>query len=85
MIIQDRAYELHKIGVYMYKGDLCNAHFLSILLQEYTFSHVVHMAAQAGVRYSLDHPLAYIRSNIECQINLIEQLKKYPVRLISMA
>lgn len=40
---------------------------------------VVHLAAQAGVRYSLTHPEAYIKSNIDGFLNIIESCRKHPV------
>jgi UDP-glucuronate 4-epimerase len=42
------------------------------LFQNYSFDYVVHLAAQAGVRYSLQNPWAYVDSNITGFINLLE-------------
>jgi UDP-glucuronate 4-epimerase len=39
---------------------------------------VIHLAAQAGVRYSLDHPMAYIESNILGQMAVLEYLREHP-------
>ena len=77
--LQDRAYELSKLNIPMYNDDLCNEPFLEEIFAEYNFTHVAHLAAQAGVRYSLENPQAYIRANVECQIVLLNVLKKYPV------
>lgn len=41
-------------------------------------THVVHLAAQAGVRYGLENPDAYVSSNIIGTFNLIELLKEHP-------
>lgn len=41
---------------------------------------VVHLAGQAGVRYSIDHPESYIASNVVGTFNLIEALRSRPVR-----
>ncbi|WP_141434008.1 NAD-dependent epimerase [Bacillus sp. 03113] len=49
------------------------------IFSEYTPSIVIHLAAQAGVRYSLENPHAYIQSNIEGFMNVLESCKKYPV------
>jgi UDP-glucuronate 4-epimerase len=43
------------------------------------FDVVVNLAAQAGVRYSLTHPQAYIDSNITGFLNILEACRKYPV------
>ena len=68
------------MGVVIYKSDVCDAAFLEQLFVTYAFTHVVHLAAQAGVRYSLDHPLTYVHSNIECQIQLMDVLRSKKVR-----
>ena len=46
---------------------------------------IVHLAAQAGVRYSLDHPRAYLESNIVGTFNLLEQAKRIAPRHFLMA
>ncbi len=70
----DRAYELSRLGVEVHYEDLCNADFLETLFETHDFTHVVHMAAQAGVRYSLQNPEAYITSNIQCHVTLLDTL-----------
>ncbi|MFN7710660.1 MAG: NAD-dependent epimerase/dehydratase family protein [Holosporales bacterium] len=40
--------------------------------------HVIHLAAQAGVRYSLTHPRSYIRSNIDGHLNILEIARARP-------
>ena len=42
------------------------------LFKEYAFDRVIHLAAQAGVRYSIDHPREYIDSNIVGFLNMLE-------------
>jgi UDP-glucuronate 4-epimerase len=41
-------------------------------------THIIHLAAQAGVRYSLQNPHAYISANIVAQINLLEAVRRLP-------
>jgi UDP-glucuronate 4-epimerase len=41
---------------------------------------VVHLAAQAGVRYSIDHPEAYISTNLIGTFNVLELARRYPVK-----
>lgn len=53
---------------------------LKILFNEYKFDIVIHLAAQAGVRYSLENPQAYIDSNIQGFINILETCRKFPVK-----
>jgi UDP-glucuronate 4-epimerase len=52
--------------------DLCDRDNLNRLLEETPVKRICHLAAQAGVRYSLTHPHTYQRSNIEGFINLLE-------------
>jgi len=72
---QDRAKELGKLGVHVQNIDICDKEKLSSLFSAHDFSHVVHLAAQAGVRYSFVRPDLYIRSNIEGFLNILEALK----------
>ena len=62
-----------------YKRDLINKDHLNDLFQKYSFTKVIHLAAQAGVRYSLSHPKAYIDSNIHGFFNIIEMCRKYEI------
>ena len=52
---------------------------IETLFRNYSPSVVCHLAAQAGVRYSLRNPHAYQKSNIEGFVNLIEQSKRHSV------
>ncbi|MSO69190.1 MAG: NAD-dependent epimerase/dehydratase family protein [Alphaproteobacteria bacterium] len=52
--------------------------FASALPEKATITAIVHMAAQAGVRYSLDHPDAYIRSNVLGQLSILELCRVLP-------
>ena len=60
------------------KGDLCDRDLLEKLFEEYHFDIVVNLAAQAGVRYSIDNPDVYIASNIIGFYNLLEALRHHP-------
>ncbi len=42
------------------------------------FDYIIHLAAQAGVRYSLDNPQAYVDSNLIGFVNVLEACRKYP-------
>lgn len=76
-----RERELSKLGVSIIERDLCEG--IGDLLQEHQISHVVHLAAQAGVRYSIDNPMAYLHSNLEGFLQVLEGCRAQPgVRLI---
>lgn len=65
--------------------DLKERQYLHSLFEEEHFSHVVHLAAQAGVRYSLQNPYAYIDCNIVGFINLLEACRQFPVQHLVFA
>jgi UDP-glucuronate 4-epimerase len=54
------------------KLDLTDRAAVKSLFEQHRFPLVIHLAAQAGVRYSLDHPHAYVDSNLEGFINVLE-------------
>lgn len=54
------------------KGDIANKSFLESTFTKYQFEKVINLAAQAGVRYSIENPNAYIESNIVGFINILE-------------
>lgn len=65
------------------KMDLEDAAGIMILFQKEKFDVVINLAAQAGVRYSLENPRAYIKSNIEGFLNILEASRFYkPQKLI---
>src|SRR6056297_761606 len=54
------------------KLDLVDRSGMSELFKTERFDRVVHLAAQAGVRYSMENPMAYVESNLVGQTNLLE-------------
>lgn len=74
----DRAALLEKIGVEILKGDVCDLDLLLKVVSDQKITHIVHLAAQAGVRYSLVNPQAYLRSNIDGFLSILEACRKYP-------
>jgi len=62
------------------KMDICNAAQIIELFSNESFDVVLHLAAQAGVRYSLINPNVYISSNICGFLNILESAKLYPPR-----
>ena len=62
------------------KGDISNKPFIDNLFKQHKFDVVVNLAAQAGVRYSIDHPDVYIQSNIIGFYNILEACRYNPVK-----
>jgi len=61
------------------RGDISDKATVEKLFSEYQFDVVVNLAAQAGVRYSIDNPDAYIQSNIIGFYNILEACRHNPV------
>lgn len=61
------------------KGNIADKGLIDKLFEEYKFSVVVNLAAQAGVRYSIENPDVYIESNIIGFYNILEACRNNPV------
>ncbi len=61
------------------RGSIADKNLLEELFTEYGFQIVVNLAAQAGVRYSIDHPDVYIESNLIGFYNILEACRQHPV------
>ena len=61
------------------RGDLANEAAVTKLFEDFRPDIVVNLAAQAGVRYSIDNPRSYIQSNIVGFFNILEACRHYPV------
>lgn len=67
------------------KGDIADKDVVFQIFQEYAPEIVVNLAAQAGVRYSIDNPDAYIHSNIVGFFNILEGCRHFPVEHLVFA
>lgn len=61
------------------KGDIADKAMLAAVFEEYKPNVVVNLAAQAGVRYSIDNPDVYIQSNVIGFFNILEACRYHPV------
>ena len=68
-----------------FKIDINNKIKLKKIFQNNKIDFVFHFAAQAGVRYSIDHPRKYVESNIIGFYNIIENVKKYKIKRLFYA
>lgn len=71
-----KAYE----GFMFYKLDIKDKQAVDAVFKEHSFTHVINLAAQAGVRYSLENPYAYVDSNLIGFINILEACRHFPVK-----
>ena len=62
------------------KGSISDKSLVDRLFEQYHFDIVVNLAAQAGVRYSIENPDAYIESNIIGFYNILEACRHHPVQ-----
>ncbi len=67
------------------EGDLCDAAVLADLWQRGPYDVVVHLAAKAGVRPSIDDPAAYVRANLEATARLLECCRAHGPRRVVFA
>lgn len=63
-----------------YKIDLCDYTTLNDLFTTHSIVRICHLAAQAGVRYSLTHPFTYQKSNNEGFLNIIELARRFKIK-----
>lgn len=63
----------------LYKGSIADRNLINKLFEQYKFDIVVNLAAQTGVRYSIENPDAYIESNIIGFYNILEACRHNPV------
>jgi nucleoside-diphosphate-sugar epimerase len=77
--IEKAAEENHQVKWVFVQGNLADKGLVDSLFAQYGFDIVVNLAAQAGVRYSIDHPDVYMESNIIGFYNILEACRHYPV------
>lgn len=65
--------------------DLNNKKILDKIFKKYNFNKVIHLAAQAGVRYSLLYPERYLKNNILCFFNILECCRKFKISKLIFA
>ena len=74
---------LEKLGKYkkftFHKADLKDKKDIDNIFETYRPTHVINLAAQAGVRYSIENPYVYVDSNLVGFMNILEACRNYPV------
>ncbi|KAK4341528.1 hypothetical protein RND71_040029 [Anisodus tanguticus] len=66
---------LSKHQIFIVEGDINDDELLKKLFDIVPFTHILHLAAQAGVRYAMQNPLSYVNSNVAGFVNLLEVAK----------
>ena len=82
----DRLNILKKYKKFIFeKVDISNYSDLEKIIKKHKVSKICHLAAQAGVRYSLEAPMEYIKSNIVGHLNMLEICRNYEIKNIVYA
>ena len=77
---------LKKYNSYKFlEKDISNIDNLKPLYKSKNIEYIVHLAAQAGVRYSIDHPKTYVDSNLVGTFNILELSKKLKIKHLLIA
>lgn len=74
-----------KDHITFYKADIADYDTLKKIFQEHKFDKICHLAAQAGVRYSLENPFVYEKSNTLGTLTILELMKEFNVKDIVLA
>ncbi len=69
----------------LYRCDICDMVALGTVFSDNAFDVVVHLAARAGVRPSLENPIAYVETNILGTVNILEQMKAHNIKKLVFA
>lgn len=75
---QTRANVLKNLNVEVLHADICDKETIKLFLLKHGITHVVHLAAQAGVRHSLTHPDDYVASNLQGFVSILENIRYFP-------
>ncbi|MCB9205228.1 MAG: NAD-dependent epimerase/dehydratase family protein [Flavobacteriales bacterium] len=67
-------------GIGFIKGNVEDRELIERVFSENSIVNVIHLAAQAGVRYSIDNPSVYLKSNIVGFFNILEACRKHVVK-----
>lgn len=76
---QDRLTRIQHPGFTFVELDLANRDGMAALFAEQKFDRVIHLAAQAGVRYSIDNPMAYADSNLVGHLTVLEGCRHHKI------
>jgi len=69
-----------KKNFYFKKIDICDSNVIDKYFKKNKITYVVNLAAQAGVRYSIENPRKYLESNVIGFFNILENSKKYKIK-----
>lgn len=80
-----RAEILASQGISVTNCDIADRSSIENLLSTHSITHFVHLAAQAGVRYSMTNPGSYVHSNLDGFTQILEALRRFPAIKLTYA
>lgn len=66
------------LGIHVIQGDIADKDALFAHIKQFRPTHIVHLAAQAGVRHSIHAPYDYLHSNLTGFLNVLEAARQFP-------
>ena len=75
---RERAELLKRLGIEVIETDIAHQPTLQKAIVDHRISHFLHLAAQAGVRYSMKNPQSYVDSNLNGFVQVMEVIRKHP-------
>jgi UDP-glucuronate 4-epimerase len=72
------SYDSDKLAVY--NGDICDDNFLEEIFKKEALTHIIHLAARAGVRPSIHDPSLYVRTNVDGTSKLLDLARKFDIK-----
>jgi len=75
---EKRASMLKEEGITVIQADICDKMFLEKSFEKFAITHLVHLAAQAGVRHSIKHPDHYVHTNLNGFVQILEVCRRFP-------
>lgn len=83
---RDRLSQLQELNGFAFvEADLSDSGAVSDTFEQHGFTHVVNLAAQAGVRYSLENPEAYVQSNLVGFLHVLEGCRRHGIQHLVFA
>lgn len=78
-------HNLDNLNYKLYRGDILDKDLLDKIFAENKIDLIVHIAASAGVRPSIENPLKYFEVNVLGTLNILEMIKKYKIKKLVFA
>ena len=75
----------HLSNFHFIKSNIANHNEIQKIFETQKFDYVIHLAAQAGVRFSIENPHAYINSNLTGFLNILEACRNHPIKHLVFA